>query len=121
MTPSITAEQREAIDLHNGQPVFVVDADRHETFVLLSDHDYERVRSLLENGGDAGAWSDQKDARRCELIDKDIAGTISDEERTELTVLERQANEYYDAVAPPPMEGARQLHQTLLNRRAGHQ
>jgi len=69
------------------------------------------------NGNDE--WSTVRDARRCELIDKDIAGTISTIERNELAALEHQANEHFDRIAPPPIDGARRLHQQLVNRRAG--
>ena len=117
MIPTITPEQRRAIDEHHGQPVFVADTDRRETFVLLSSSDYHRVRGLLTGPNGSGDWTDEKDDRRCDLIDRDIAGTLTEEERAELAELERQANEYYDTIAAPPMEGARQLHQELLNRR----
>jgi len=68
-----------------------------------------------------GAWSAKMEARRCELIDKDIAGTVTAAERTELNELDRCANEHFDRVAPPPFEGARLLHQKLLQNRASGQ
>ncbi|HEV3023895.1 MAG TPA: hypothetical protein VGX76_15575 [Pirellulales bacterium] len=66
-----------------------------------------------------GQWGDDVQSRRAELIDKDIAGTIGAMERIELDRLDQLANEYFDRVAPPPMEGARQLHDHLLKSRAG--
>lgn len=63
-------------------------------------------------------WSQEADDRRCHLIDRDIADTIDDSERDELSRLQRLANEHFDHVAPPPINGARQLHQQLLNRSA---
>jgi len=117
MTPKISPEQRKALDERNGQPVYCVDVERQETFVLASAAD-ERVRQLFGEANGDGEWTEQKDARRCELIDKDIARTITEAERTELAGLERLANEYYDAIAPPPLDGARRLHQELLNKRA---
>jgi len=65
-----------------------------------------------------GVWSAKMQDRRCELIDKDIAGTATAAERTELNELDRRANEHFDRVAPPPIEGARLLHQKLLQNRA---
>ncbi|MGH9160085.1 MAG: hypothetical protein ACRD2X_08870, partial [Vicinamibacteraceae bacterium] len=65
----------------------------------------EDVDNGVPNGD--GDWTDDKNARRCELIDKDIAGTITAVEHEELTQLERQAHEHFDRVAPPPIEGAR--------------
>ncbi|MBL7037212.1 MAG: hypothetical protein ISR77_01220 [Pirellulaceae bacterium] len=118
MVPRISSEQRKALDEHCGQPIFVVDPERQQRFALLSDKD-DRVRDLLADTSDGSEWTAEKEARRSELIDKDIAGTISADERTELAILDRQGNEHYDRVAPRPMEGARRLHQQLLDRRAG--
>lgn len=115
MTPKLSPEQRQAIDEHNGQPIFVVDPDRQQQFILLSAADV-RVRDLLTDTSSDDEWTDEKDARRCELIDKDIAGTITESEKVELHILQQQGNEHYDRVAPPPMEGARRLHQQLLSR-----
>jgi hypothetical protein len=64
-----------------------------------------------------GAWSDEMQSRRSELIDRDIAGTATAAERAELVELDRLANEHFDKVAPPPLEGARRLHQQLLDDR----
>ncbi len=67
-----------------------------------------------------GAWSEEGERRRRELIDKDIAGTISGEELVELTRLDQLANAHFDQVAPPPMEGARRLHDQLLRNRGNN-
>ena len=60
-------------------------------------------------------WSDELNERRIDLIDKDIAGSITIEERAELAELQRKAVAYRDRVAPLPIEDARRLHQELLN------
>ena len=59
-------------------------------------------------------WTEQKNTRRCVLIDKEIEGSISDSERAELVSLQRQATAYRDRIAPPPVEGACKLNQQLL-------
>ena len=64
-----------------------------------------------------GAWSEEGESRRRLLIDKDIAGTLSAEELAELRHLDQLANEHFDRVAPPPIDGARRLHDRLLKRR----
>jgi hypothetical protein len=121
MTPQLTREQRQAIDEHNGRPVYVVDADRCETFVLLNSSDFEKVRTMLATEADNGPWTDEKNRRRVELIDKKIAGNIAHNELVELAELQQQAEKHFDQVAPPPMQGVRQLHQQLLNRRDSQQ
>lgn len=64
---------------------------------------------------DDGEWTDAKNRRRCDLIDRVIDGTITTEERVELDQLKRQLRRYIHAVAPLPLEEARELHQELLD------
>ena len=53
-------------------------------------------------------WSDESNERRIDLIDKDIEGSITIEERAELA--DGKAVAYRDRVAPFPIEAARRLH-----------
>jgi hypothetical protein len=64
-----------------------------------------------------GEWNETKNARRCELIDKDIQGKLSLEEQQELDSLTQQFRAYRHRVAPLPLEGARKLHQQLLEKK----
>jgi len=64
---------------------------------------------------DDGEWTDAKNHRRCELIDRIIEGTITAEERDELDLLKRQLRSHVRAVAPLPLDEARELHQGLLD------
>jgi predicted DNA-binding antitoxin AbrB/MazE fold protein len=67
------------------------------------------------------AWSEEGETRRRDLIDKDIAGTICAEEAAELARLDRLSNEYFDRIAPPPIDGALRLHDRLVKQRdKGH-
>ena len=61
-------------------------------------------------------WTTVKNARRFYLIDKEIDGSITKEEKSELQFLEDQFNQFMDRVAPLPLEHARQLHQELLQK-----
>ncbi|MBB3208933.1 hypothetical protein FHS27_004767 [Rhodopirellula rubra] len=65
--------------------------------------------------GDDSQWTQDKDDRRCELIDREIAGTISVPERAELAGLQRMAEKHFDEIASPPMEEALKLHKRLLS------
>jgi hypothetical protein len=42
MTPELSREQRQAIDEQQGAPVYIVDLERRETFVLLSSTEFDR-------------------------------------------------------------------------------
>jgi hypothetical protein len=67
--------------------------------------------------GDAHQWSEDKNLRRCDLIDRDIQGLITMTEKLELQRLQDQFYEYLDIVAPTPLDGARRLHQELLKKK----
>ena len=116
MIPTITPEQRKTLDEHNGEPIVVLDPDRQQRFVLIADT-HDRVRDLFAESNGNGGWTAEKEGRRRDLIDKDIAGTITVEERAELAALDLQGNQHYDKIAPRPIEGARRLHRQLLNQR----
>jgi hypothetical protein len=59
-------------------------------------------------------WTNMKDARRCRLIDKEIAGTLTAEESIELSGLQQQMLHHRRRVAPLPLDDARKLHRELM-------
>jgi hypothetical protein len=61
-------------------------------------------------------WTEASNRRRCELIDRDIDGTLTPAEAQELAILQRQMLRYRHRVAPLPLDDARQLHEELLAR-----
>jgi hypothetical protein len=68
--------------------------------------------------GPEDRWSDEKNARRCELIDKEIDGSISDTEREELGQLQAQVDEYVRRVAPRPLNELEEIKRLLLRERS---
>lgn len=64
-------------------------------------------------------WTEAKNQRRCQLVDKKIDGTISVEEKAELAHLQAEMLAYRRKVTPLPLEKLRELHQDLL-RQAGN-
>ena len=70
---------------------------------------------------DSGGWTDAKNARRCELIDRKYAGTLTPQEAIELAGLQDEMFRYRQRVAPLPLEEARRLHQELLMKAAADQ
>jgi hypothetical protein len=69
-----------------------------------------------ENG--EGAWTEAKNQRRCDLIDRKYAGGLTPAEAVELAQLQEEMLRHRQRVAPLPLEDARRLHQELLNRAA---
>jgi hypothetical protein len=61
-------------------------------------------------------WTEAKNQRRCDLIDRKYAHGLSPTETVELATLQDQMLRYRQRVAPLPLEDARRLHQELLSR-----
>jgi len=59
-------------------------------------------------------WNDLKNARRCELVDREIEGTLLPDEAAELAVLQQQMLAERRRLAPVPLDDLRRLHQELL-------
>jgi hypothetical protein len=64
------------------------------------------------------AWTQQKNTRRCELIDREIDGVLTPEEVVELRQLQDEMLRYQNKVSPWPIQAARKLHQELLKKAA---
>jgi hypothetical protein len=64
-------------------------------------------------------WDAAKDTRRCELIDREIAGTLTSGETAELRTLQAAMLRHRRRVAPLPLDEARRLHQELLAKAPG--
>ena len=61
-------------------------------------------------------WTDDKHRRRAELVDRDVAGILTDGERAELELLQYQMRAYREKVAPLPLEDMRRLHAELMEK-----
>ena len=61
-------------------------------------------------------WTEAKNDRRCALIDKEIAGTLTPEEERELKTLQGEMLAYRREVAPLPLDDLRELHKQLLGK-----
>jgi hypothetical protein len=48
MTPKLSNEQRRALEEQHGGPVFVVDSDTQQQYVLLPADTYQRIRALID-------------------------------------------------------------------------
>jgi hypothetical protein len=69
-------------------------------------------------GSKADEWTEEKNERRCLLIDRDIDGAISPAEAIELRQLQDEMLRYQNRVAPWPIVVARKLHRELLKKAA---
>jgi DNA-directed RNA polymerase subunit F len=70
--------------------------------------------------GTGEEWTDAKNERRCELIDRKFDGPpLTPTESAELAQLQEEMLRYRQRVAPLPIEDARRLHQELLAQAGG--
>jgi hypothetical protein len=106
----------EVIDPSTNQRYVIVAKDRWlERTAVDQPAAHDRVR----RGPDSDSidhWTDEKNRRRAELVDRQIAGRLTAEERAELELLQDQMRAYREKVAPLPLEDARQLHGELMKR-----
>ncbi len=58
-------------------------------------------------------WTDEQNARRCSLIEKDVRGTIAPAEARELEDFQDQLRRYRRHVAPLPMAQTRRILEEL--------
>ena len=65
-----------------------------------------------------GDWTEAKNQRRCDLIDREIDGTLTAAERAELEGLQRQMLRHRHRVAPLPLAHAAQLLEELERKAA---
>lgn len=59
------------------------------------------------------SWNSDKDSRRCELIDKGIDASLTEEEKAELDDLQQQMLEYRHTLAPLPVAEIKELLESL--------
>jgi hypothetical protein len=71
-----------------------------------------------EAGEQQGEWTEVKNRRRCELIDRKYDHGLNASEQAELALLQDAMHRYIDRVAPLPLAAARGLHQELLEKAA---
>jgi hypothetical protein len=66
---------------------------------------------------ESGPWTDERNARRCDLIDRQIEGTLTAVELQELDELQAQLRRHLDQNAPFDLAGAQRIHQQLLQKK----
>jgi hypothetical protein len=77
------------------------------------DEKVESHNSVWSENGDE-EWTEAKNQRRCDLINRQYAGGLTLVETTELDHLQEEMLRYRKRVAPLPIEAARRLYQKLL-------
>jgi len=113
MTAKLSDELVRELELVGDRPLQVVNP-RYDRRYLIIAEDRLIVGGIEgpQNAGDSD-WTEEKNTRRFELIDLEIAGTLSTEGVIELRRLEREVDEYLRRMAPLPIAATRDLHERL--------
>jgi hypothetical protein len=92
--------------------------DPEGTVVELNGQALARLLPIAaaENGSSDEEWTDAKNERRCELIDRKYASGLTLQEEVELAALQVAMDRQVDRVAPLPLEATRKLHQQVLQK-----
>lgn len=98
----------------SGGPLTVEDPRTHKRYVIVAADEYALACTASTPTATHSGWTEEKNARRFKLIDKEMAGTLRPAEAAELANLQREVDAYLDRVAPLPLEAVRKLHARLL-------
>lgn len=110
MIARLSDELVEELERAGDQPLRVENPRNHKEYVIIA---VERLKSGSPQANANGAWTEAKNARRFQLIDKEIAGNISPAEAEELARLSREIDDFLRDVTPLPIHEARTLHEQL--------
>ncbi len=111
-----TQNELEVVDPSTNQRYVIIPKDRWVERTAV-DPRTSQDRTVLGGHSDSiQPWTDDKNQRRAELVDRQIRGTLTDEERAELERLQQQMRAYREKVAPLPIEDTRRLHAELMEK-----
>ena len=106
MIVTLSDELRQALDQNAGQPLRVEDPRTRKTYLLV---EWDLARSWIEPRADDGNWSQEQNARRCDLIRKKYAYGLTASETAELDQLQEQAGQFRERFEPLAAETVRAL------------
>jgi hypothetical protein len=101
------------------QFVLSLPADPDGAVLELNGRAVARLIPVAATGNghsDDGEWSEEKNRRRCQLIDRKYDSSLTATEEAELAALQNAMHRHVDRVAPLPIEATRKLHQQLLEK-----
>ena len=121
MTTTLSNELQRALDQSGGQPIRLEDPRTRKAYVLV---EWNIARTWIETHRKVdGDWSEEKNARRCELIRKKFADGLTPAETAELDQLQEQVGQFREQFGPLAADTVRALEAELQRTRgpqSGH-
>ena len=96
-----------ALSRETGKPVPALLDEALEALQARAPRASSNGHESMARAPSAPAWTEQKNQRRCHLVDKDIDGTISLVEKAELDQLQADMLAYRRHIAPLPLDDLR--------------
>ena len=95
--------------------LLLVEEDARDSMVRnLLKHLTKAIVEKMAAGRKADLWTEEKDRRRCALINRSLLAELTVVEQHELSQLQKQAEAHFDEFARPPIAGALRIHAQLL-------
>ena len=125
MVAQLTDDILRELDRTLGGPVELEDPRTGAKYVLISHEAYCRIRPFLnlpQPLDDSPVdWTDRKDGRRLALIERDVAGELSLQEKEQLERLQDEFYRYREQIAPLPSSAILEIVKEARERRAAEQ
>ncbi|NLX96460.1 MAG: hypothetical protein GXY83_09815 [Rhodopirellula sp.] len=107
------------LDRSGALPLSVEHPRTHKRYLIVPADEYAPGSQFAPSPDRPDDWTEEKNARRFALIDKEIAGRLTPAEAAELSLLEREMDLFLQRVAPLPLEAVRALHEQLVRQSLG--
>lgn len=108
---TFSSTHKEVLDLGEWKDG-ITGGDRCLVDFAAGDSVSESLESFLRDIDEPG-WTEQKNIRRCALIDQMVEGTLNSGEGDELAKLQRELHDHLDEQAPLSLERLQELHASL--------
>lgn len=113
MTAKLSEDLVQELERAGDQPLRVENPRNHKLYLIIAEERFPLGDSEGGTTNGHGEWTEAKNSRRFELIDREITGTLSAAEAIELRTLQHEIDDYLRRVAPLPLGAARELHEQL--------
>jgi len=104
------------LERNGDRPLAVENPRTNKLYVLLPMDRYGRPVETPVEGRPNDAWDESKNARRVELIRRDVLGQLANWEIEELKELQAEIDAHLERVAPLPWKALQEIHSELLKK-----
>jgi hypothetical protein len=119
MIAKLSDELALELDRSGNRPLSVEHPRTHKRYVIVSADECAPGSQVPRSSDRSHDWSEEKNARRFALIDREIAGQLTPAEVAELSLLQHEMDLFLQRVAPLPLDAVRAFHEQLVRQSLG--